>query len=411
MSFNMPTSRRTRLAALAGSAAVAAVAAFGVTNVALGDGGSLTNGASSRLSSQANGGETGAVSGGIAPTPEGLDADAVFLSASLAGENEVPPDDGRKVNDPDGSGAAVLRIAGTQVCYSLGWSNIDAPTLGHIHAGKEGVNGDLAAMLFGSAMPDTVRGAAGCVTADKELVEDLKDKPEEFYANLHNEKFDGGAVRGQFQKLDDPVQLVPFLQGDLLAVGDGTAEVPEPGDAAASFLSTVTPEDDRVTYALQWSGFDAPTLGHIHKGEKGTAGKPVVDLFKAEKGLSPELFAIAGVSEEADADVVRDIAEKPGDYYVNVHTALFPAGAARGQLQENKEVSITGGGVETGDTSVVEEEDPRREEPSNSESSEDSNSSNSSNSSSSEDSSSTGNTATLDENVAVKSENGVVVPY
>jgi uncharacterized protein (DUF3820 family) len=36
---------------------------------------------------------------------------------------------------------------------------------------------------------------------------------------------------------------------------------------------------------------------------------------------------------DAEGKLLRKIADKPGDYYVNVHTADFPAGAIRGQLQ------------------------------------------------------------------------------
>jgi hypothetical protein len=33
-----------------------------------------------------------------------------------------------------------------------------------------------------------------------------------------------------------------------------------------------------------------------------------------------------------DRDLAKDILKNPEDYYVNVHTTLFPYGAIRGQL-------------------------------------------------------------------------------
>jgi hypothetical protein len=341
------TRRRLAVSVLAGAAAVAAVAAVGVAGVhshSRPDDAALTSNSAPLL--RAHGanhvvGKSTRTSGATAPTPNGPDSDAVFLSTFLKGKNEVPTLAGPRVGDRNGRAVSVLRIAGDQVCYSLAWSGIGAPTLGHVHAGEKGVNGDVAIPLFGTAMPDTVRAAAGCVTADGDVVDALKDRPEDFYANMHTEKFPGGAVRGQYRKLDRAVQLLDgFIDGKLVTLGSGEAEVPTAGDPAASFIGTVTPKGSRVRFAANWSGFTSPTIGHIHEGAAGVAGKPVVDLFEAPKGLSPELFAVAGVSDNVDRKLVRDIAKNPEQFYFNLHTLKFTAGIARGQLEENGQVVI-----------------------------------------------------------------------
>jgi len=39
--------------------------------------------------------------------------------------------------------------------------------------------------------------SSGCVSADSELIKEIRQSPAEFYVNVHNSEFTGGAVRGQ----------------------------------------------------------------------------------------------------------------------------------------------------------------------------------------------------------------------
>ena len=65
------------------------------------------------------------------------------------------------------------------------------------------------------------------------------------------------------------------------------------------------------------------TAAHLHEGGSAANGPPVVTL---------ELAADDEVCVEVEADLLRDIARNESNYYVNVHTEAFPAGAVRGQL-------------------------------------------------------------------------------
>mgnify|MGYP000459117630 CR=1 FL=1 len=117
-------------------------------------------------------GQRPAPRGGIAP--DKARNKPVFLVARLAGANEVPASAG----DADGSGTALVRVQGDRVTFALDWSGITAPTLGHIHRGPAGVNGDVAVPLFTSAMPATVTSAAGTVTVpDPTIADGLRANP------------------------------------------------------------------------------------------------------------------------------------------------------------------------------------------------------------------------------------------
>jgi hypothetical protein len=120
--------------------------------------------------------------------------------ASLSGANEVP------AADPDGSGKASVRLkkGEGEVCFSVKWENIGSPTRAHIHEGPAGMNGDIVVPFFDTtleALPSTISGVNGCVEGvDEALMQDIKKNPEEYYVNVHNGEFPGGAIRGQLRK-------------------------------------------------------------------------------------------------------------------------------------------------------------------------------------------------------------------
>ena len=115
----------------------------------------------------------------------------------------------------------------------------------------------------------------------------------------------------------------------LRASMSGGAEVPGPGNDNASGIATVTPEPekDRVCFDLKVNGVASPTAAHIHRGVKGQKGDIVVALDPPANGSSKGC-------KPTDRALAKEIADKPGDFYVNVHNAQFPNGAVRGQLSK-----------------------------------------------------------------------------
>jgi CHRD domain len=112
----------------------------------------------------------------------------------------------------------------------------------------------------------------------------------------------------------------------------GAAEVPGPGDADASGTAFIALNQGQgeVCFDLSWAGIDGTvTAAHIHVGAATVAGPVVVGLFAGSlAGTDSASGCISGVSQA----LIKAIRQDPGNYYVNVHSGVFPAGAIRGQL-------------------------------------------------------------------------------
>ena len=133
----------------------------------------------------------------------------VLLETSLDGRNEVS-DSGNNglVGDPNGRGEAyVFGVDGdaTTLCYVLTVSKIDTATMAHIHEGAAGTNGpvvvNLAAPGDGNAADCLTEGEPGKFVGGQ-TVADILENPEEYYVNVHNAEYPGGAVRGQLAPQD-----------------------------------------------------------------------------------------------------------------------------------------------------------------------------------------------------------------
>lgn len=94
-------------------------------------------------------------------------------------------------------------------------------------------------------------------------------------------------------------------------------------DGTGSFSAEVDAEAGDLCYTLTGANIDKATAAHIHSGAAGSSGPPVVTIDVA----SDECIAV-------EPEVLKPIADAPGNYYVNIHTAAFPKGAVRGQLEK-----------------------------------------------------------------------------
>jgi hypothetical protein len=112
----------------------------------------------------------------------------------------------------------------------------------------------------------------------------------------------------------------------------GAAEVPGPGDADASgtALLTLNQGQGEVCFELSWAGIDGTvTAAHIHVGSATVAGPVVVPLFA---GAFQSTDSASGCVQDVSEELIKAIRHDPENYYVNIHSDVFPAGAVRGQL-------------------------------------------------------------------------------
>lgn len=124
----------------------------------------------------------------------GADQGGRPLSANLTGAAEFPGP-----GDPDGSGTALITLNYGQgeVCWELHVSDIAPATAAHIHFGAAGVAGGVEVGLT----PPTDGSSTGCKSdVDRDLIKAIMQNPENYYVNVHNADFPGGAVRGQLSK-------------------------------------------------------------------------------------------------------------------------------------------------------------------------------------------------------------------
>ena len=121
--------------------------------------------------------------------------------------------------------------------------------------------------------------------------------------------------------------LTPSAGGRAFAVTlTGEAESPA-GDPVGTGTSTIRLRagQGQLCYQLSVENLAAAAAAHVHRGATGVAGPVVVPLTTPANGTS------SGCAPAART-IVSAILAEPTSYYVNVHTAEFPAGAVRGQL-------------------------------------------------------------------------------
>jgi CHRD domain len=136
----------------------------------------------------------------VSAIPAGADTEVKFVIPLTA----VDPVTGEVTGDPDGRGKAEFTFNTEQgtVCYEIEVEGISqpiepAPGVGsaHIHFLA---TGGIAVDLETDFQPDKSDEfkASGCVEVDSTLLQAILENPDQFYVNIHNVEFPGGALAG-----------------------------------------------------------------------------------------------------------------------------------------------------------------------------------------------------------------------
>jgi hypothetical protein len=130
-------------------------------------------------------------------------------------------------------------------------------------------------------------------------------------------------------------QASALIKEQFFAVLSGGNEVSATGQAAAGdpngygTASVLIVGDDRICISALVNRIGKPTAAHIHEAPAGKNGPIVVPFTPPATGNPGTTTAcVPGVSPA----VLEHLRDTPTDFYVNVHTTKFPAGAVRGQL-------------------------------------------------------------------------------
>lgn len=230
-----------------------------------------------------------------------LGAAQVHFRADLGGDQEVPP-----VKTQAFGWAEFTLNANNTVTYRVETSGLNA-TDAHIHFGGPGQNGGVLEGLQGG--PGVWSGTTASLSAASVALL----QSEGLYVNVHTALHPGGEIRGQIEPR--PVHFGARLTGD--------QEVPPVSTAAVGEASFVANSDRTITYVLTTTNLTGGTVAHIHAAPYGQNGAVVFPLSGGPtvwSGTTPAMTP------------AQLTALQTGGYYVNAHSARFPAGEIRGQI-------------------------------------------------------------------------------
>ena len=229
----------------------------------------------------------------------------------------------------------------------------------HIHDGISTVAGPVVINtgLSGAASVASTDTGRGVLTRQAQvlgtdatgiaLIKTILADPSKAYVNIHTTDNPGGVIRGQLRRAE-----VTYLMGSM----SPKKEVPAVDSPATGLGSIVALRAyDPTGFAVGWVGFEvdynmgaqATITGlHIHTGNASVAGNVTINtglsgtntVVTASTGAGNVTIGVEvpATSSAATLDALDGLFDASTNYYVNMHTTVFPGGVIRSQLMRTE---------------------------------------------------------------------------
>lgn len=211
-----------------------------------------------------------------------------------------------------------------KLTYTVTFNNLTSNvTAGHIHGSSP--RGTNSAVLFPfTGLPAATSGlVTGSVTLTMAQEEDLLNGL--FYFNFHTAPNPGGELRGQIEFYNQS-----FIVTKAGLPLNSAQEVP-PNSSAATGTGDVSYNKNtkRLSYFVTYQNLTGNAVaGHIHGSAARGANAPVLFPFtNLPTAPSSAVSGSAVLTDAQEADLLG------GKFYFNFHTAPYPGGEIRGQIE------------------------------------------------------------------------------
>jgi uncharacterized protein (TIGR03437 family) len=227
----------------------------------------------------------------------------------------------------------------------------------HIHSGVAGANGPVTINTgISAANPVVTATGTGVINRQAQTlptdtnglatVNGMLTNPSNYYVNLHTTQFPNGAVRGQLMRADMTVliglmnprnEVPPITDTNASAIGSVIALATRGANGAINSAQVIFDANNQgFSEGTQFSGF------HIHEGGPTVTGSVTINTgMQGGANAVPANPAGGNLHYEVEVPVsniaalrtVYGLFENPQNFYINLHSLVYPNGVIRGQLR------------------------------------------------------------------------------